>query len=160
MNKDSVINLRISTDLKEAFQTVVSREGYSMSEVVEACMQEIARRGYIPINIRSKLRPRYENILSIPFIKKCLEQTLMSNEGKKVKTASLFRSYSKGEATSSSDVDLFIETDDSFSLFDLTALQNSLESALGKSVDLVTSGSEDFLNHIQKEKIQLYERQD
>ena len=159
MNKDAVINLRINTNLKDAFQNIISKENYSMSEVIEGCMLDIVKRGYIPINVRSKLKPRIESTIDILFIKKCLEESFSSEEGKKVKTASLFGSYSIGEATPSSDVDLFIETDDTFSLFDLTKLQNNLESLLGKKVDLVTGGSKEFLNHIQKEKIQLYEKQ-
>ena len=77
----------------------------------------------------------------------------------KIKNASLFGSYSKGTATPSSDVDLFIDIDDNFSLFDLADLQRELEKSLGKKVDIVTrTDDEYFTNHIKKEKIQIYER--
>jgi len=157
MSKDTVINLRIKQELKDDFQSIISKDGFSMSEVIEACMLDICKRGYIPINVRSKLRPKYQNTLSIPFIKLCLEEILAKNES--VKSAYLFGSYSKGKASSSSDVDIYLEADEKFSLFNLTDLQNKLENKLVKKVDLVVNSKDEyFLNHIKKERIQLYER--
>ena len=158
MKKDAIINLRINKDLKDSFSTIVNPTGYSMSEVLEGCVLDIVKRGYIPINIRSKLKPRSEPILTIPYIKKCLTEIIEKSASKKIKSASIFGSYSKGEATPNSDIDIYIDTDDSFTLFNLTELQNRLESALGKKVDLVSGGDNAFLNHINKEKIQIYER--
>lgn len=159
MNKNSVINFRVDEELKDAFQTILSKEGYSMSEVIEGCMKDIVRRGFIPINIKSNLKPRFGVVLDIVFIKKCLQEIMETDSGRKVNSVSLFGSYSKGKATPASDVDLFIETDDSFTLFDLSGLKNNLEKALGKSVDLIAGGNPEFLNHIRNEKIQLYEKQ-
>ena len=160
MEKNSVINLRINNNLKDRFQNIVSKDGFTMSEVIEGCMNDIVTRGYIPINVRSKLKPRFENVLTIPFIKQCLEETFSNSKDKKVKTASIFGSYAKGVAGPDSDVDIFIEADDSFSLFNLTELQNDLEKRLGKKVDLITESDDShFMSHIQKEKIQLYERE-
>ena len=159
MNKDTLINLRTSKALKDDFQSIVEREGFTMSEVLEASMLDIVHRNIVPINIRSKIRKERKPIISIPFIKKCIEEAVLEMNNNKIKGVSLFGSYSRGTATQSSDVDLLLETDSNFSLFDLADLQNKLENKLGKEVDLVTSTDDEYFMHvIQRDKIQLYER--
>ena len=158
MKKDTLINLRINQQLKEDFQAIVEREGFTMSEILEASMIDIVNRNIIPINIRSKIGRR-SPVISIPFIKKCLDETLEKMKNNNIVSISLFGSYAKGNANANSDIDLFVDVDNGFSLFDLADLQIELESALGKKVDLVTKKDDEyFINHIQKEKIQLYER--
>ena len=63
----------------------------------------------------------------------------------------LFGSYARGEATSSSDIDLRV---DKGRLRGLIAL----EDGLGKKLDLLTTGSLDqkFLQHIAKEEVLIY----
>lgn len=159
MNKDTLINLRTSKALKDDFQSIVEREGFTMSEVLEASMLDIVHRNIVPINIRSKIRKERKPIISIPFIKKCIEEAVLEMNNNKIKGISLFGSYSRGTATQSSDVDLLLETDSDFSLFDLADLQNKLENKLGKEVDLVTNTDDEYFMHvIQRDKIQLYER--
>ena len=63
MNKDTLINLRITKELKDDFQTVVENEGYTMSEVIEASMIDIVCRNNIPINIRSKIQRKRRMII-------------------------------------------------------------------------------------------------
>ena len=158
MKKDTLINLRINQGLKEDFQSIVEREGFTMSEILEASMEDIVKRNIIPLNIRSKVKRRIPTI-TIPYIKKCLDEIIEKMNDKRIKSISLIGSYAKGNATSSSDVDLFVDVDNGYSLFDLADLQMELETALGKKVDLVTkSDDEYFMNNIQREKIQLYER--
>ena len=159
MNKDTLINLRVNKTLKENFQSIVEREGFTMSEVLEASMKDIVKRNIVPINIRSKIESTKNPVISIPFIKACLEKAIVRLNLDKIQSVSLFGSYSKGTAKPNSDVDLLIEYDDGFSYSNFIDLQNSLEEYLGKKIDLVTKGENDyFMNHIQREKIQLYER--
>lgn len=158
MKKDTLINLRINQQLKENFQAIVEREGFTMSEVLEASMEDIVKRNIIPLNIRSRIR-RYSPIITIPFIKKCLDDILTKMNNDKIVSVSLFGSYAKGNANANSDIDLFVDVEDGFTLFDLADLQIELENTLSKKVDLVTKKDDEyFINHIQKEKIQLYER--
>ena len=160
MKKDTLINLRINNELKEDFQAIVEREGFTMSQVLEASMKDIVRRNIIPLNIRSRIEMKRPPMIDIPFIKKCLEEEIEKLNERKISSVSLFGSYSKGTATSSSDVDLFIEVDEGYSLFDLAELQTNLEQSLGKKVDLVTKSDDPyFMSHIQREKIKLYERE-
>ena len=159
MNKDTLINLRVNKSLKEDFQAVVEREGFTMSEVLEACMKDMVKRNIVPINIKTRIDKKGQPLITIPFIKKCLDEILSKESNEKIKSASLFGSYSKGTATTKSDVDLFIDVDEGFSLFDLADLQIDLEAALGKKVDLITKKDDDyFMNVIKKEEIKLYER--
>lgn len=159
MRKDTLINLRINNNLKEEFQEIVEMEGFTMSEVLEGAMIDITRRKYVPINIRSKIRRQPEKMVSIPFIKECLEKAMKSPSQEKVKSVALFGSYATGTANPKSDVDLFLEIDEGYSLFNMFDLQTDLEKSLGKKVDLVTKSDDAyFMSHVQKEKIQLYER--
>ena len=159
MNKNAVINLRISQDLKEEFQSIVEREGFTMSEVLEASMYDIVRRNIIPINIRSRIDRKIKPTISIPYIKKCLCDTLDKINNEKIKSVSLFGSYSRGTANASSDIDLFLDVEEGFSLFDLAEVQMDLESKLGKKVDLVTKKDDEyFINVIQRDEIKLYEK--
>ena len=159
MNKDTLINLRINSELKNAFQNVISAEGFTMSEVVEACMLDIVNRGHLPINIKGRLTPKNKPILNIPFIKQCVDEIIAQMDDERIRTVSIFGSYAKGLATPNSDVDIFVEADKGFDLMDLTRLQLLLQNSLGKEVDIVTdSGDTYFMNHVKRERIQLYER--
>ena len=53
----------------------------------------------------------------------------------------IFGSMSRGEANSASDLDLLVEMGEGRTLFDLVALSNELEDALGVDVDVLTEGS-------------------
>ena len=159
MKKDVLINLRINKELKEEFQQVTERYGYTMSQVLTAFMKDVVKRDIVPMNIRNKIETKREGVLSIPFIKKCLEETIEKLDQQNIVSVSLFGSYSKGEATSKSDIDFFIEAEGDYSLFDLADLQIGLEVKTSKKVDLVTKkDNEYFIKHISKEKIVLYER--
>jgi len=67
-----------------------------------------------------------------------------------VKKAGLFGSYSRGEATQESDVDILVEFKKKISLFDLVRVERELREALNKKVDLITYNS---LNHLIKESV-------
>jgi predicted nucleotidyltransferase len=53
----------------------------------------------------------------------------------------IFGSVGRGEASSSSDLDLLVDMSQGRSLFDLVALGEELEEALGVDVDVATEGS-------------------
>ena len=162
MKKNVLINLRVEEDLKERFQQIANENGYSMSDLLTASMKEIVRRGNIPLYLSSKLPKRNNSIISIQEIKIALNNILLTkNYHKQIKRASIFGSYATGEMTSKSDIDLLIKTGDSFGLFDLADLTNSLEQALKKKVDITIENNNDpyFLSIINREKIIIYEKQ-
>lgn len=75
-----------------------------------------------------------------------------------VESVSLFGSYSKGTASTSSDVDLKIEKGQLRSLFQLSGFRLAVEDALKLPVDLVTSEASDrvFLDTISRDEVLLY----
>ena len=75
-----------------------------------------------------------------------------------VESVALFGSYSKGTASTSSDVDLKIEKGQLRSLFQLSGFRLAVEDALKLPVDLVTSEASDrvFLDTISRDEVLLY----
>ena len=53
-----------------------------------------------------------------------------------VKRSSLFGSVGRGEARTTSDIDILVEPPKGMSLFGFVGLQHKLEKALGRKVDL------------------------
>lgn len=72
----------------------------------------------------------------------------------------VFGSYARGEATSESDIDFRVDKGKIQDYFMLGGLYCDLEDALGKKIDLLTTGSleDDFLEHISKEEVMIYEK--
>ena len=159
MNKNTLINFRVNKELKDEFQSVLDTEGFTISEVLEATMKDIVKRQMVPINIKTKIIKKPSPLLTIPFIKKCIDEVMIDKAFERVKSISLFGSYSKGNAQQKSDVDLFLELDRGFTLFDLGKLERELENKLEKKVDLATRTDDaGFMRHLSREKITLYER--
>ncbi|MDR0812131.1 MAG: nucleotidyltransferase domain-containing protein [Paludibacter sp.] len=80
-----------------------------------------------------------------------------------IEKAWLFGSYSRGEETSKSDVDLLVRFDREnaqISLFDHIRMIHSLQELLHKKVDLVEDGYlYNFVqNSVENDKILIYER--
>jgi len=69
--------------------------------------------------------------------------------------SSLFGSYTRGEEKTDSDIDMLVELPQGKSLLDLIRLENKLEQALNKKVDLVTFRSISPLLRDQIQKNQL-----
>ena len=74
----------------------------------------------------------------------------------------LFGSFSRGEETDSSDVDLLVSFDNSakISLMKIAGMSIDLEELLGRSVDLVAEGSlrPYAVQTVNRDKILIYER--
>lgn len=75
-----------------------------------------------------------------------------------VESVSLFGSYSKGNATADSDVDLKIEKGRLHTLFQLSGFRLAVENALRLPVEMITSDASDpgFLEMLRKEEVLLY----
>jgi len=75
-----------------------------------------------------------------------------------VESVSVFGSYSRGQASEQSDIDLKIEKGNLRTLFQLCSFRLAMEDALQIPVDLVTSeaSDKDFLNMIAKDEVLLY----
>jgi predicted nucleotidyltransferase len=161
MNKDTNIIIRTDSDIKKEFLEIVYKNGHTASNVLNAFIVDIVEKNRIPNNILTKLKPvKRKETISIPYIKKCLREILeKSKKNEDISKAYLFGSYARGEETSLSDVDIRLEVNDNFTLFDLTELAYNLEEKLNKKVDIITSGNLDELlyEEIKKEEICIYE---
>ncbi len=67
-----------------------------------------------------------------------------------IKKAGIFGSYVKGEQKKNSDIDILIEAQKRFSLFDLIALERELKEKLGIKVDLLTYNG---IYHLLRDRI-------
>jgi predicted nucleotidyltransferase len=161
MNKDTNIIIRTDSDIKKEFLEIVYKNGHTASNVLNAFIVDIVEKNRIPNNILTKLKPvKRKETISIPYIKKCLREILeKSKKNEDISKAYLFGSYARGEETSLSDVDIRLEVNDNFTLFDLTEIAYNLEEKLNKKVDIITSGNLDELlyEEIKKEEICIYE---
>jgi predicted nucleotidyltransferase len=80
----------------------------------------------------------------------------------------LFGSYAKGEATENSDVDILVDKSGTAlrGLFAMGGLYNDLSEAVGKPIDLVTTGALEqkstkertpwFVENLNNEKVRIY----
>lgn len=57
------------------------------------------------------------------------------------RTVRVFGSMARGEANSTSDLDLLVEMESDSTLFDIVAIKQDLEDLLGCEVDVVTEAS-------------------
>lgn len=83
-------------------------------------------------------------------------------KGQPIIRAWLFGSYSRGEETADSDIDILVDYDKSntLSLLSICKIITDLEDLLGKKVDLVENGRlKDFaITSVNNDKILIYER--
>lgn len=71
---------------------------------------------------------------------------------------SLFGSFARGDYKKESDIDLCVEPGNIKGFFALCGFYTEIEEAIGRKVDVVTTGSlsDTFLEKIKKEEILLY----
>lgn len=166
MKKESNIIIRVDEEVKNRFQSLVERYGTTMSYVLNECMIDMVNRDNIPLKLRYRLnaeKNKKQGELTIAKIKQLLEETINeANLENKIKKAYLFGSYSRGEETDNSDIDLRIEFDNRFNLFDLSEMSYLLKQKSGKKVDIATQEPAEmdpaFYNSIKKDEICIYER--
>lgn len=98
--------------------------------------------------------PTTQNVL-IPQIRESLKD-------QPVKKAWLFGSYSRGEETPESDVDILVIFDDHVTLFGYARIYGLLKDTLHKEVDLVEEGTllPFAVPSAERDKILIYERKD
>ena len=166
MKKTSNIILRVDEEVKNRFQELAERNNTTMSSVLNECMIEMVNKDSIPFKIRCRLnaeKNRKQGELTIARIKRLLEETISeANLENKIKKVYLFGSYSRGEETKNSDIDLRIEHMNDFDLIDLGELSYLFEKKTGKNVDVATQSPSKmdpaFYNTIKKDEICIYER--
>ena len=165
MEKDANIIFRINSTLKESVTRIARERGVSLSQLINACLQDINHKGMIPLYVNKFLPPVYEkeNKLTIAKIKKIIDEIIQKQEKKNlIIKVYLFGSYARGEENENSDLDLRLETDDGLSLIDVGNIRQDIVDATDKEVDLLVAGPEDldpmFYANVRKDEICIYER--
>ena len=142
----------ISKYNKENYKMYQFRIKRSDQDLIDKLDNTPNRNAFLINLISEKLR---SDILTIKQIKERIKP-VMERHG--IKDVYLFGSYARGEATSSSDVDLYCDSGDVDTLFKEVAFNEELEEALGKKVDVVTIGShmhEFFRQQLEEDMIKI-----
>jgi len=96
-----------------------------------------------------------KNILTLKQIKSIIKP-ILNRHG--ITDINLFGSYSRGEATTKSDIDIYCNKGNIRTLVDMGGLRNELENALKKKVDIVFTTArmdDDFREQILEDLIKL-----
>ena len=98
----------------------------------------------------------HRNVLTIKEIKERIIPVMNKHN---INEIYLFGSYARGEAKNSSDVDIYCEAGDIETYIDQGFLEDELEAALGKDVDIIFIGSQlddYFKEQLEGDKIKIY----
>jgi predicted nucleotidyltransferase len=162
MNKNSFVSVRIPKDVKDKAVALLDSFGYSLSAYINVLLKEMVDEGYPQLEAIKELRNQgpKSSVLSFEDIKAMVEAATTGEQH--IVSVSLFGSYSRGEATKKSDIDLHVVSDGKMGLTELVAFENRLSKALGKKVDAVGSAlnspETDFIKMIKGKEVLLYER--
>lgn len=93
----------------------------------------------IPKNKPAKVNSHPEKVRSLEDIRRTLREHMPDlAERHNIKSLGIFGSYVRGEARSTSDVDLLVEFSETPDIFKFMDLEDDLTALLGRKVDLVT----------------------
>ncbi len=137
---------------KETYKMFPFRVRKDNKLVMDKLLTEKNVNKYILDLIEENVNP---GVLTIKQIKERILPVLAKHQ---IHEVYLFGSYSRGEATRNSDVDIYCESGDIKSLWDAAGLDDELKEALGKDVDVIfTSATMNsfFKEQLDKDKIRL-----
>jgi len=121
-------------------------------EIIEKLGSVPSMNKYILSLIDNDLNP---DVLTIKQIKERMLPVLKKHN---INEVYLFGSYARGEAKNSSDIDIYCESGDVKTLYNVAELEEELVKALGKEVDIVffdTKIDNFFKEQLEKDKIKL-----
>ena len=121
---------------KETYKMFPFRVRKDNIEVINKLNNVSNKNKYIVSLIENNINP---SVLTIKQIKTRM-LPVMAKHG--IHEVFLFGSYARGEATNKSDIDIYCESGDVKTLVDQGFLEDELEEALGKEVDIVFIGSQ------------------
>jgi len=137
---------------KETYKMFPFRVKKSDTSVINKLKAVESMNSYILSLIYNDLNP---NVLTI---KKIKEQILPILRKYGINEVYLYGSYSRGEATYKSDVDIYCEAGNVKTLIEQGILEDELKTALQKDVDLIFIGTKMdafFQEQLDKDKIRL-----
>ncbi len=131
------------------YQFRVKKSDYSLIEHLDNIKN---RNAYIVSLINENINP---NVYTIKELKNIIKP-ILNKYG--IKNINLFGSYARGEANSSSDIDIYCEQGNIKTLIDQGLLEDELEEVLNKKVDVIFDTTEIdtyFKNQIMEDMIKL-----
>ena len=137
---------------KKTYKSFIFRVRKDNEMVLEKLASENNLNSYIRSLIEKDINP---DILTIKQIKERILPILSSHN---IHEVYLFGSYARGEAKSTSDVDIYCEHGDIKTLIQQGFLEDELSKALGKDVDLIFIGTrfnDYFKEQLEADKIRL-----
>lgn len=143
----------IDTYNKSTYKLFPFRVRKDNALVIDKLSSVSSMNGYINSLIENDID---RGVLTLKQIKERIKPIMLKH---KVRDVYLFGSYSRGEATKNSDVDIYCDSGDIKTLLDEVSFVEELEKALGKKVDVVTIGSQmhDFFKQqLDEDKIKLW----
>lgn len=157
--KDSNIIIRVDKESKDFFKKIVEKEGYTTSKVLSAFIDRVCMSKEIPSDIIKKMEYEKNFLITIPYIKKVLEEVIGSMGKDVIDKIYLFGSYARGEETNNSDIDLRIVGKEGMSLFDVGYIIYEVEEKTGKKVDIISGNNIDPVVYetIKRDEICIYE---
>lgn len=123
------------------------------TKVIEKLTNVPSMNKYIYSLIDNDINP---NVLTLKQIKDKVLPILSQHH---INEVYLFGSYARGEAKNTSDVDIYCESGDIKTFIDQGFLEDELEEALGKEVDIIFIGSrmDDFFKkQLEEDKIRIH----
>ena len=120
---------------KETYKMFPFRVRKDNMEVINKLNNVHNKNKYIVSLIENNINP---SVLTIKQIKTRILPVMAKHN---IHEVFLFGSYARGEATNKSDIDIYCESGDIKTLIDQGFLEDELEEALGKEVDIVFIGS-------------------
>ena len=164
MKKNSTLLIRINDDLKKEIQLIAEKNQVSVSEIINLCIFDIVKKGDLNLMMKGRLgvlaREHKREMIDIPFIKRSIEEAIEEmNLQSKVNKVYLYGSFSRGEETPKSDIDLRLETNH-ISLFELGNFGSLIKEKTGREVDVSNEKPNkldpDFYKIIRKDEICVY----
>ena len=139
----------ISEFNKETYKMFPFRVRKDNSKVINKLKNVRNKNKYITELIENNINP---SILTIKQIRTAIIPVLAKHN---IHEIYLFGSYARGEANNKSDVDIYCESGDIKTLIDQGFLEDELESALGKEVDVIFTDTklDDFFAKQMKEDL-------
>ena len=136
----------ISEFNKETYKMFPFRVRKDNSKVINKLKNVRNKNKYITELIENNINP---SVLTIKQIKTAIIPVLAKHN---IHEIYLFGSYARGEANNKSDVDIYCESGDIKTFIDQGFLQDELESALGKEVDVIFTDTklDDFFEEQMK----------
>lgn len=151
-NKNNLSQLEVSNLLGIPVRT------YRRYETDENYGDVLKRKAFIDLLIESCEVTEEKGLLSIANIKEIISDLFDSEYKGRIDFCYLFGSYSKGTATETSDVDLYVSS--SLTGLQFVGLIEKIRQKLHKKVDLLRSSevanNPDLFNQILKEGIKIY----